>query len=69
MFSPNCIQIRRDIFCNSSKGGGVTMEWIIYLLIIWFIFPPIFFGLLGFNLRRTKNKRLYIKQKFFSEHP
>jgi hypothetical protein len=45
------------------------MEWIIYLFIIWFIFPPIFFGLLGFNLKRTKTKRLYVKQRVSSEHP
>ena len=42
------------------------MEWIIYLLIIWFVFPTIFFGLLGFNLKRTKNKRLYVKPGLFS---
>jgi hypothetical protein len=45
------------------------MEWITYLFITWFILPPIFFGLLGFNLKRTRSKRLYRKQRFSSEYP
>jgi predicted secreted protein len=43
------------------------MEWIAYLFIIWFIVPSILFAILGFNLTRTKHKRLYDRQRFSSE--
>jgi hypothetical protein len=45
------------------------MEWIAYLVIVWFTVPSTLFAILGFNLTRTKYKRLHARQRFSSEHP
>jgi hypothetical protein len=44
------------------------MGWIGYLLIIWITLPSIIFATLGFNFKRTKDKRLRDRQRFSASH-